>query len=98
MDNILYKVISQEEPPIHEQMKQKLQIKEDVQTDEKRIPLTDWDSKEKEEILIPATPNVECRDGKEIGVWMQGWLEGYKEAQRKYENKETFYYTTTYKK
>ena len=33
-----------------------------------------------EETLIPMIPNVECRDGKEIGVWMEGWLQGYKEA------------------
>jgi hypothetical protein len=46
-----------------------------------------------EEILIPVIPNVECRDGKEIGVWMEGWLEGYKEAQGQYEAKETLYYT-----
>ena len=44
-----------------------------------------------EEILIPVTPNVECRDGKEIGVWMEGWLQGYKEAQGQYEAKETLY-------
>jgi len=44
-----------------------------------------------EEILIPVIPNVECRDGKEIGVWMEGWLQGYKEAQSQYEAKETLY-------
>ena len=45
------------------------------------------------EILIPVIPNVECRDGKEIGVWMEGWLEGYKEAQNQYEAREGLYYT-----
>ena len=45
------------------------------------------------EILIPVVPNVDCRDGKEIGVWMEGWLEGYKEAQGQYEAKEALYYT-----
>ena len=44
-----------------------------------------------EEILIPVVPNVECRDGKEIGVWMEGWLQGYKEAQGQYEIKEALY-------
>jgi hypothetical protein len=44
-----------------------------------------------EEILIPVIPNVECRDGKEIGVWMEGWLEGYKEAQGQYDAKVIFY-------
>jgi hypothetical protein len=44
-----------------------------------------------EEILIPVVPNVECRDGKEIGVWMEGWLQGYKEAQGQYEVKEALY-------
>lgn len=43
------------------------------------------------EILIPVIPNVDCRDGKEIGVWMEGWLEGYKEAQGQYEAKETLF-------
>jgi len=33
-----------------------------------------------EEETLPMIPNVECRDGKEIGVWMEGWLQGYKEA------------------
>ena len=37
------------------------------------------------EVLVPMIPNVDCRDGKEIGVWMKGWEEGYKEA------KETLY-------
>jgi hypothetical protein len=35
---------------------------------------------EDDDILIPMGPNVQCRDGKEIGVWMKGWEEGYKEA------------------
>jgi hypothetical protein len=43
------------------------------------------------EILIPVIPNVECRDGKEIGVWMEGWLDGYKEAQLQHKSEEFFY-------
>jgi hypothetical protein len=60
------------------------------QTDKNGKPLTYWGGKQ-DEILIPAIPNVECRDGKEIGIWMEGWLQGYKEAQAQYEAKETFY-------
>lgn len=43
---------------------------------------TDKNDKQ-DEILIPAIPNVECRDGKEIGIWMEGWLQGHKKAQEK---------------
>jgi hypothetical protein len=58
---------------------------ENKQTDENGKPLTYWGGRDNEEILIPVIPNVECRDGKEIGVWMEGWLNGYKEAQCQYE-------------
>jgi len=63
--------------------------------DEKGNPMTYWgglaDEAFAKEILIPVIPNVDCRDGKEIGVWMEGWLQGYKEAQSQYEAKETMY-------
>ena len=43
---------------------------------------------EDDDILIPMVPNVQCRDGKEIGLWMKGWEEGFKEAKSTLYTKE----------
>jgi hypothetical protein len=40
------------------------------------------------EILIPFPDGEELRDGKEIGVWMKGWEDGYNKSKEKYKYTE----------
>ena len=42
------------------------------------------------EILIPFPNGNEYRDGKEIGVWMKGWVEGHEEGYNKAREKYKF--------
>ena len=42
-----------------------------------------------EEILVPfpTTDDYDFRDGKEVGCWMNGWEQGFKEARKNILNK-----------
>jgi hypothetical protein len=42
------------------------------------------------EILVPFPGGNEYRDGKEIGVWMEGWIEGHEEGYNKAREKYKF--------